>query len=261
MSDTQELAERTTILRCVVGSTLYGLSVSQHDDRDEMGVCVEPFEHFFGLRPTFEQSTFRTKPEGVRSGPGDLDCVIYSLAKWCRLALGGNPTVLTLLFVPPQFTLIETPTGAALRSLRSAFVGDTIFQPYLGYMRQQRHRMTNKVKMPSRPELVEAYGFDTKYACHLLRLGHQGIELATTGTLTLPMEDGVRQHILDVRRGKVSESDVLAEAEELEARLVALCDSKPLPPPNRERVEQFVIETYMSAAPTTRGQPAAEDGQ
>lgn len=38
----RELAEPNTILRCLVGSTVHGISVSDQDDRDEMGVCVEP---------------------------------------------------------------------------------------------------------------------------------------------------------------------------------------------------------------------------
>src|SRR5688572_31106775 len=38
-----------------------------------------------------------------------------------------------------------------------------------------------------RPELEEMYGFDTKYAMHMLRLGFQGVELLTTGRLNLPM--------------------------------------------------------------------------
>lgn len=48
--DSQSLAEPNTILRGLVGSTVHGLSVSDQDDRDEMGICVEPWEHFFGLR-------------------------------------------------------------------------------------------------------------------------------------------------------------------------------------------------------------------
>jgi predicted nucleotidyltransferase len=35
-----------------------------------------------------------------RSEAGELDVVIYSTRKWARLPLGGNPTVLLLLFVP-----------------------------------------------------------------------------------------------------------------------------------------------------------------
>jgi predicted nucleotidyltransferase len=245
----RQLAEDNTILRGLVGSTVHGLSVSDQDDRDEMGVCVEPWLHFFGLRPRFEQWVYRTQPEGARSGPGDLDLVVYSLAKWAKLALAGNPTILTLLFVPEMQLTIATPLGMELRKLRPHFVSDAIFGPYLGYMRQQRHRLTNKVKMPSRPELVARYGFDTKYAGHLLRLGYQGLELATTGQLSLPMREPERQHIVDVRTGKFTEAQVLEEATDLENKLIALRDARPLPPPNRLAVEIFVFDAYMRQHP------------
>jgi predicted nucleotidyltransferase len=245
-NETRRMVERSTILRGLVGSTVHGLSVSDQDDRDEMGICVEPWAHFFGLRPRWEQYVYRTQPEGARSGPGDLDLVVYSLAKWARLALGGNPTILTLLFLPPSAIVTETPLGAALRGMRADIVGDSIYGPYLGYMEQQRRRLTNKVKMPNRPELVERYGFDTKYAGHLLRLGYQGIELAETGALTLPMREPERSHIIAVRTGKHTEAEVLDEARGLEERLKFLRDTNPLPPANSAAVERFVIDAYMA---------------
>ena len=52
------------------------------------------------------------------------------------------------------------------------------------------------------------YGFDTKYAMHMLRLGFQGVELLTTGRLSLPMREPERSFLLDVRRGKVDEADI-----------------------------------------------------
>ena len=85
-------------LRGVVGSTVHGLSNPGTDDRDEMGVYVEPPEYVAGLRP-FEHGVFRTQPEGAPSGPGDLDLTIYGLRKSWRLALKGSPTVLLLLFI------------------------------------------------------------------------------------------------------------------------------------------------------------------
>jgi hypothetical protein len=39
----------------------------------------------------------------------------------------------------------------------------------------------------NRPELVAVHGYDTKYAMHALRLGLQGIELLSTGRITLPV--------------------------------------------------------------------------
>ena len=244
------LAEPNEILRCLVGSSVHGLSVAAQDDRDEMGICVEPFAHFFGLRDRFQQWTARTKLQGERSGPGDVDLVVYSLAKWARLALAGNPTILIPLFAPESAVLRITARGRELRAMAGAFLGDPIFGRYLGYMRRQRDRLTNRVKMPNRPELIERYGFDTKYAGHVLRLGHQGLELVTQGRLTLPMPEPARQRILDVRVGKVSEKDVLEEAASLERALEERMRTHPLGPPDRERVERFVLECYLSRDPT-----------
>ena len=64
-----------------------------------MGSCIEPPEYVAGLR-VFEQWVYRTQPEGARSGPGDIDRTVFSLRKWCRLALAGNPTVMLLLHIP-----------------------------------------------------------------------------------------------------------------------------------------------------------------
>jgi hypothetical protein len=64
--------------------------------------------------------------------------------------------------------------------------------------------------------------FDTKYAMHMLRLGFQGVELLTTGRLSLPMREPARSFLLDVRRGKVSEQECLTRAGELEKDLTDL---------------------------------------
>jgi len=46
----REAAERCTILRGLVGSTVHGLNVNDGiEDRDEMGVCVEPMQDALAL--------------------------------------------------------------------------------------------------------------------------------------------------------------------------------------------------------------------
>src|SRR5246127_3985489 len=97
-AEQRSVAEPNTILLGLVGSTVHGVTVDSADDRDEMGICIEPPEYVAGLR-VFEHWVFRTQPEGVPSGPGDLDLTIYGLRKYCRLALKGSPTVLLLLFI------------------------------------------------------------------------------------------------------------------------------------------------------------------
>jgi len=53
-------------------------------------------------------------------------------------------------------------------------------------LQAQKQRLTGErgQKRIHRPELEEMYGFDTKCAMHMLRLGFQGVELLTTGRLS-----------------------------------------------------------------------------
>src|SRR3712207_5970089 len=116
----QQIRELGTILRATVGSTFHGLHHGGQHDRDEMAVFVEPPEYLLGFARArgirgglygFEHYVERTQPEGVRSGPGDLDLVAYSLRKYVRLALKGHPTILLLLFVPDEHVLARTALG------------------------------------------------------------------------------------------------------------------------------------------------------
>ena len=62
------------IIRVEVGSTIHGIGLENKDDRDEMGVCVEPPGYVVGLE-VFEQYTGRHA--NVReSGMLDLNLAI-----------------------------------------------------------------------------------------------------------------------------------------------------------------------------------------
>jgi predicted nucleotidyltransferase len=271
---TRETAERCTILRGLVGSTVHGLNVNDGiEDRDEMGICVEPLAEAMALRDPFEQFIYRSAAEregraNARSTAGDLDLTIYSLRKWTRLALAGNPTMLLLLFTPDDYLVHCDELGVELRALAPAIVSRRVQAPFLGYLQAQKQRLTGErgQKRIHRPELEEMYGFDTKYAMHMLRLGFQGIELLTTGRLSLPMREPERSFLLDVRRGRVSEQECFAKADLLERELTDLAATGPLADePDAQRVEAWVIGAYRrrwgldgrsrEALPTSGGVP------
>lgn len=242
----QEIAEPNTILRGLVGSTVHGLAVDDGlEDRDEMGVCLEPPECVVGFQK-FEQWTYRTQPEGVRSKAGDLDLCVYSLRKWARLAMNGNPSVLLLLFVPPEQCTVRLGLGTQLQELAPAFAAKSAGRAYLGYMEQQRRRLANDTgQKPNRPELVEKYGFDTKYAGHILRLGYQGIEFLKSGKVTLPMPHPERNFIRMVRCGTFTLKEVLDSSCTLENEIRRLHISGDLPAePDKARIETFVVDCY-----------------
>ncbi len=230
-SEFQEIADRYTILRCLVGSGLHGTAVDG-DDRDEMGICIEPPEYLVGLR-RFEQYIFRTQPEGSRSGAGDLDLVVYSLRKWMSLAVSGNPTVLLPLFVPEEHLVAITGVGEDLRARSGMIISRRAGKRFLGYLRSQRDSLLGKRagRHTNRPELEEQYGFDTKFAMHMVRLGVQGVELMETGRISLPVPEPWLGWLRDLRQGRHSRDEALEAATELEARIETLVETSP--PPER----------------------------
>lgn len=235
------------IYRCQVGSGIHGVSVGGYDDRDEMGMCIERPGYVIGLGK-FEQWIYRTQPEGKRSGYGDLDLTVYSLRKWARLALAGNPTVLIPLFVPDSEVVVDSDIGRGLRNKPERFLSRQVADRFLGYMIAQREQMMGLrgKKHTNRPELVAQYGYDTKFAYHMCRLGIQGIELLTTGRITLPMDPYWRDWLLRVRFGKIDRDVVLAQASELEATLRELRTTADLPEkPDYARANKWLIETYQ----------------
>src|ERR1700759_2344626 len=129
--EAHEIAEKGMILRVQVGSGVHGTAITGQDDRDEMGLCLEPPQFVTGLARVpngsgrlspsvrfeqYERHTAWDRPGGLanRSGAGDLDVIIYSARKWARLALAGNPTVLLVLFVPDHEVVFRSEAGAEL---------------------------------------------------------------------------------------------------------------------------------------------------
>jgi predicted nucleotidyltransferase len=241
------IAEDGCILRAVVGSTVHGLANPGTDDRDEMGVCIEPPEYVLGLRP-FEHWVFRTQPEGVPSGPGDLDLTIYGLRKYCRLASKGSPTVLLLLFVGGEHVLVRTGAGAELQRLAPAFVSRRAGRAFLGYLDAQRRGLLGIRHATRTRELSAAHGYDTKYAMHALRIAYQGIELITSGRITLPVPEPARSHLRAVRRGEPSLAEVVAALAERTSELEQAVLASDLPEDaDRAAIDAFLIRAYRAA--------------
>jgi predicted nucleotidyltransferase len=241
--DTVEISDANLILLCEVGSTSHGVALAGTDDRDEMGILMEPPEYVIGLKQ-FEQKITRTKPQGVRSEHGDLDQVVYSLRKFCRLALSGNPSILALFYAP---IISSQELGLQLREASDWFAARSAGKAFLGYMTQQRQRLLGERGQMNvkRPELVEQHGYDTKYAMHMLRLGFQGVEFLETGWLTMPMPEPIRDYLISVRKGEVDLNEALTRAGMLESRVQDLLDESPLPErPNYARVNDWLVRAY-----------------
>lgn len=234
----KDIALKNEILRGVVGSTAHGTAVDGQDDRDEMGVFIEPQENVCGLTP-LDHYIYRDAAEGQRSRPGDLDLTMYSLRKFCRLAAQGNPSIICLLWLPEYE--FKTDLGQRLIDLRDAFISRESGQRFLGYLVAQRMKMTGeRTQTVKRTDLLEKYGYDTKFAMHALRLGYQGIQLMTEWKLTLPAPEPYLSELRAVRTGQVSFQQALSMINAAENALRIFVD-------NCERVADIAkINAFMA---------------
>ncbi len=228
-------------LRVVAGSQASGLSLPGHGDRDELGVCLEPKESIYGLSE-FEHHVYRTKPEGVASEPGDLDLTVYGLKKFLRLVMRGNPTIINILFTPPELTVHDSALAWELRKLTPALISQRARPTYKGYLQAQKKRIIEKTRAKSTNAEVPYVG---KTAMHMIRLGIQGVELLTTGKVSLPMPREDADYCLAIRQCELSLKEVLRKADELEGQLHALKTTSVLPEqPDTTAVNAFLERTY-----------------
>lgn len=240
----RRVAEDGCVLRAVVGSTVHGLSNPGTDDRDEMGVCVEPPAYVLGLRE-FDHWIYRTQDEGVASGPGDLDLTIYSLRKYCQLAGKGSPTVLLLLFIDGQHVTQRTPLGLELQRLAPAFLSKRTGAAFLGYLERQRRGLLGELHATRTRERSTEHGYDTKFAMHALRIAYQGHELLTTGRMSLPVPEPVRSELMEVRRGQPPLKEVLEGLQAQTQHLERAAIDADLPDgPDHAAIDRFLVHAY-----------------
>lgn len=168
------------LLSGIVGSTAYGLA-REGSDVDRLGLFAAPTEELHGLHAP--------KDSHVTTHP---DQTLHEVAKWCRLALGGNPTVMELVWLPDDLYEVRTPLGDELIDIRSSLLcAKRVRDAYLGYATQQFKRLYDRGD--------GSFSADTrkrtaKHARHLRRLCHQGFELYATGQLSIRVDDPDEYH-------------------------------------------------------------------
>lgn len=236
--------------RIVAGSQLAGVAM-ENSDRDEIGIYVESLEQMIGLEPSTESCQIRSAAVGARSQAGDTDLTVYSLRKYMKLATEGNPSLLAPLFAPESLIIKESLMAKELRELAPVIVSARAGWKHLGYLQGQRERMVGdgqRRRVPNRPELVEKFGYDVKYAAHALRLGLQGIEILETGRLALPMTQENIALVKSVRCGEVDFQEALTRIDQVRDRLRDTLENKqydlPLTP------DYSLINKWMVSAVT-----------
>ena len=164
------------LLEGIVGSTAYGLA-HKDSDIDTKGIFAFDTKDLFGLN-------YANLKEVVETHAPLPDNVWYEAAKWCSLALKCNPNILELLYLPNDLYTKKTDLGNMLIEIRYAFLNaPSVHGSYLKYAKSQLDKIEKNGKFGS-----DMKNRTAKHARHLCRLMIQGLELYSTGDLTVRLE-------------------------------------------------------------------------
>ena len=255
--DTQKIAEENLILKVRTGSFLYGTE-TENSDVDYVGVCIPPKDVVFGLYK-FDQYIGNTNSDGsgVANTKEDVDITIYSLTKFIELVSANNPNILEIIFAPKENIVFidEYGFGSALLSegFKDMVVSQLVANRFMGYATAQKKKLLRPPdqKTGSRVSMIEEYGYDLKFASHLVRLLSFGIELLETGKLSLPAKNATI--LKEIKTGFWTLEAVLALVESLEEVFREEEENSPLrKTPDRKKVSDFLVylmETYWKTFP------------
>jgi len=215
-----EWLKSNTILLGRNGSHAYG-TATELSDFDYKGVCVPPTDYFLGLK-SFEGYD-KTGGKNYKNKSGDIDVTIIHINKFVRDAIVGVPNNLELLFLDSSdYIYIDKTFGLELINMRQHFLSKQIMKKFGGYAKSQAQKMQKH-----RTELVEVYGYDTKFFMHTVRLLQMAIEILTTGEMKVKRPNA--EFLIGLRKGSHSLEEALVYIEELEQQLQIAYDNSILP--------------------------------
>jgi predicted nucleotidyltransferase len=253
---------------CYMGSVAYGVS-SDVSDCDLYGFTIPPkeiiFPHLSGEIPGFGEQKERFdqyQKHHVKTPDGrEYDVTIYSIVRYFHLCMDGNPNMVDSLFVPRHCVTFSTPLAEHVRENRRLFLSKRMWHRFKGYAYSQLNKMRNKEnRQGKRVETIEQFGFDVKFAYHVVRLLYEIEMLMTEGDMDLQRH---KEHLKSIRRGYVSEEEIRQWAQEKEKGLEKVYERCTLPHRPREaEIKQLLLECleqhYGSLNDCVRTPDAAE---
>lgn len=101
-----------------------------------------------------------------------------------------------------------------------------------------------KNRNDKRASLEEHFGYDTKHAMHLIRLLRSGVDILEKGIVPVKRED--YQYLLDIRFGKYTYEEIIAESARLTEKIQKISDKSILKnEANYDLAKSLMVEIYM----------------
>lgn len=235
-----------------MGSVAYGVS-SDTSDCDIYGYCIPPkktvFPHLDGEIQGFGRQKKRFEqfqqhhimaPDELAGKGRSYDVQIFSIVKYFHLAMENNPNIIDSLFTPINCVQHITKIGNMVRERRQIFLHKGAWHKFKGYAYSQINKMKTKNPIGKRAEIREKYGFDVKFAYHVVRLLSEVEQILIEGDIDLQKNN---EHLKAIRRGDVPEKDIIAWFNGKEKQLEKLYAESSLPhSPDEGKIKKLLME-------------------
>ncbi len=233
----------------MMGSRAYGVNSSESTDYDIYGFCIPPrevlFPHLAGIIPGFGDQGYRFEQWQQHhindpASAKEYDFSIYNIVKYFQLCMDNNPNMIDSLFVPESCVLHCTSIGHMVRDKRKLFLSRRVWNKFKGYAYGQLHKLDNKVPTGKRKESVDTFGYDVKYAYHIVRLMNECYQILTEGDLDLQRS---REELKSIRRGEWTEERLRLHFEKQLPTLEEARDKSTLPnDPDESKIKKLLLE-------------------
>lgn len=208
----------------IMGSNAYGVN-SKNSDMDIYGFCIpnknivfmdNHIRNFDPINKVFEQ--YQQHHIFDKSSNQEFDFAIYNITKYFRLCSDGNPNMIDSLFVPRRCITCSTPIAELVRENRHLFLSKKCWHTFKGYAYSQIHKMNIKIVKPEskRYKSIIKYGYDVKFAYHVVRLLNEVEQILTEHDLDLERN---REQLKSIRRGEWKKEDIISYFEQKEKDL------------------------------------------
>ena len=151
----------------------------------------------------------------------------------------NNPNMIDSLFVPADCILTITKVGTIVRDNRRKFLHKGSWYKFKGYSYSQMHKMKNKNPEGKRKELVDKFGYDVKFATHVVRLLNEIEQILIEQDIDLRKNN---DQLRSIRNGEWSEQQIIDYFNNKEKTLEQLyIDSKLQHSPNENEIKEILL--------------------
>jgi len=210
----QKMASDNLIYKIRIGSNMYG-TITETSDEDLGGIFIPDKDYVLGTKHCEQVELSEKISKTIRNQKGDTDYVVYSLTKFIQLAIGNNPNIIEFFYSPIHCIIYKDQFAEELIVNRDLFLSKKAYHTFKGYSYAQRKKLeVKRGNQTGRTVLVDKFGYDTKFAGHLIRLLYECLQLLAEKNLIFPLPEN--NLIRDIKLGRYSLDWILEEAKRLE---------------------------------------------